>query len=231
MRRSRATLTEVADLGNLARAFWLAARGKRTRPEVLAFTADLDRHLADLARDLLSGTVPVGDLRSFQIRDPKPRTIHAPCFRERVLHHALIAQIGPPLDRTLVDDTYACRPGKGTLAAVLRAQRLLRRCLAPRRAPPPPPRGRLTPPRIGSPLVRGKRARTGSSAAARGTTTPGTCARPTATRTTPATATTTWGSAWPERRRRSDGLPVLRPTTGPKGPLPSGEEQGAPACS
>ncbi len=128
MRRSRATLADVADLGNLARAFWLAARGKRQRPEVLAFTADLDRHLADLARTIIQDTVPVGDLRTVQIRDPKPRTIHAPCFRERVLHHALIAQIGPPLDRALVDDTYACRPGKGTLAAVLRAQRLLRRC-------------------------------------------------------------------------------------------------------
>ena len=127
MRRSRATLADVADLGNLARAFWLAARGKRARPEVLAFAADLDRNLADLARTLLAGTAPVGDMHTFQIRDPKPRTIHAPCFRERILHHALVAHIGPPLDRALIADTYACRPGKGTLAAVLRAQRHLRR--------------------------------------------------------------------------------------------------------
>jgi len=61
-------------------------------------------------------------MRRFRIRDPKPRIIHAPCFRERVLHHALMAHVGPALDRALVDDTYACRLGKGVLAAVRRAQ-------------------------------------------------------------------------------------------------------------
>jgi hypothetical protein len=35
--------------------------------------------------------------------------------------------MGPVLDRSLVDDTFACRTGKGTLAAVLRAQEHVRR--------------------------------------------------------------------------------------------------------
>lgn len=127
MRRSRVSLADVAAVDNLAQAFWRSARGKRERPEVAAFAHDLDGELAELARTILDGTVRVGGMRSFEIHDPKPRTIHAPCFRERVLHHALIASIGPPLDRALVDDTYACRAGKGTLAAVLRAQRQIRR--------------------------------------------------------------------------------------------------------
>jgi len=127
MRRSRATLADVADLDNLSRAFWLAARGKRERPEVLAFAADLDRHLQGLARTILDGTVLVGDMRTFAVRDPKPRIIHAPCFRERVLHHALMTHVGPALDRGLIADTYACRLGKGSLAAVLRVQQHLRR--------------------------------------------------------------------------------------------------------
>ena len=37
----------------------------------------------------------------FHIHDPKPRVIHAPCFRERVLHHAVVAYMGPVLDRAL----------------------------------------------------------------------------------------------------------------------------------
>ena len=61
-------------------------------------------------------------MRAFRIHDPKPRLIHAPAFRERVLHHALMAHAGPVLDRALVFDTYACRVGKGTLAAVRRCQ-------------------------------------------------------------------------------------------------------------
>ena len=60
-------------------------------------------------------------------RDPKPRVIHAPIFEDRVAHHALIAVIGPALDAALIDDTFACRVGKGSLAAVHRAQHFVRR--------------------------------------------------------------------------------------------------------
>ncbi|MEX1368356.1 MAG: reverse transcriptase/maturase family protein [Nannocystaceae bacterium] len=127
MRRSAVGLADVASWDTLCRATWRAAKGKRTRPEVVAFFADLHAELASLHADIMAQTVQVGRMRSFQISDPKPRRIHAPCFRERVLHHALIEHVGPVLDRALVDDTYACREGKGTLAAVRRAQQHSRR--------------------------------------------------------------------------------------------------------
>jgi len=79
--------------------------------------------------------------------------------------------------------------------------------------------------------VQGIRARTGSSAVALGTTTPGTSALPTATRTTLTTATTTWGSAWPERRGELDGPPLIRPHTCPSGEGLAAKSKGAPACS
>mgnify|MGYP002378202041 CR=1 FL=1 len=58
---------------------------------------------------------------------PRASKSTAPCFRDRVMHHALMAHMGPVLERSLVADTFACRVGKGTLAAVLRAQHHLRR--------------------------------------------------------------------------------------------------------
>lgn len=127
MRRSSVSLDDVASLDTLSHAFWRAARGKRERPEVQRLRADLLAELARLGEEIRAGTVRVGELQAFRIRDPKPRIIHAPSFRERVLHHALMAHVGPVLDRTLVDDTFACREGKGTLAAVLRAQHHARR--------------------------------------------------------------------------------------------------------
>ncbi|MEI2808615.1 MAG: RNA-directed DNA polymerase [Albidovulum sp.] len=127
MRRSRVGLADIADWHNLAAAFRRAARGKSERDEVRLFRAGLNGELARLREALLNGSVEVGRMRSFRIRDPKPRIIHAPCFRERVLHHAVMAHVGPALDRALVDDTYACRVGKGALAAVLRAQHHQRR--------------------------------------------------------------------------------------------------------
>jgi hypothetical protein len=121
MKRSTIGLAEIADMHNLAAAFHAAARGERGRGDVEAFRANLDGELAALCADMLGGTLVPGPMRRFRIRDPKPRIIHAPAFRDRVLHHAIMAHAGPVLDRSLVFDTYACRPGKGTLAAVLRA--------------------------------------------------------------------------------------------------------------
>ena len=127
MKRSSIGLDEIADWHNLAAAFHRAAAGKRRRPEVRRFAAEWETELAALRQAILAGAPEVGPVVRFEISDPKPRIIHAPCFRERVLHHALMAHCGPVLDRALVDDTYACRVGKGTLAAVQRAQQHARR--------------------------------------------------------------------------------------------------------
>jgi|GEM_PF-1122283 len=127
MKRSSLGLEPIADWDNLAAAFHCAARGKTTRPEVRTFQADLPNQLAALRRDILAGTGPLGDMRSFRLYDPKPRLIHAPCFRERVLHHAIMAHVGPVLDRSLIADSFACRVGKGALAAIQRVQQQGRR--------------------------------------------------------------------------------------------------------
>jgi RNA-directed DNA polymerase len=60
--------------------------------------------------------------RVFSIYERKPRIIAAAPFRDRVVHHAVMNVIEPPLDGTFIHDSYACRPGKGTHAAVDRYQ-------------------------------------------------------------------------------------------------------------
>ena len=127
MKRSAISLEQVADVNNLADAFWRAARGRRGQPDVARMAVDLDVQLAQLSVEILGLSVSVGHFRRFRIHDPKPRIIHAPCFRERVLHHALMNVMAPVIDRALVDDTFACRPGKGCLAAAHRAQHHVRR--------------------------------------------------------------------------------------------------------
>jgi len=121
-KRSALTLEDIADWDNLCRAVWRAGRGKRSRPEVRRFRASLDSELRGLRAQILSATVPADAPLVFEVRDPKRRTIHAPSFRHRVLHHALMAKLGPVIQRSLVDDTFACIEGRGTLAAVHRAQ-------------------------------------------------------------------------------------------------------------
>ena len=44
--------------------------------------------------------------------------ITAPCFPERVLHHAIMNVCEPVFERWLIADTFACRQGKGRIAAL-----------------------------------------------------------------------------------------------------------------
>ncbi len=75
---------------------------------------------------LLRDEFAFGRYVTFTIWDPKQRTIHAPCLEERVAHHALMNVCEPIFDRHAIDDTYACRRGKGRLAAIRRAESFCR---------------------------------------------------------------------------------------------------------
>ncbi len=127
MRRGGPTFDAITAFTALHAAALRAARGLTKRPAVARFLVDLEPALFDLQRALRSGDYRPRPLRRFRIRDPKPRTISVAHFRDRVVHHALCAGIGPRLERYADPDSYACRVGKGNLAAVLRAQRLARK--------------------------------------------------------------------------------------------------------
>ncbi len=119
-------MQEVVTAENLRLAFWKAAKGNRAKTDCRAFEADLDGHLEALRVGLASGTTEFGNYRHFRIRDPKPRLICAAAFVERVAHHALMNLCEPILERAAVFDSYACRKGKGRLAAVDRARHFAR---------------------------------------------------------------------------------------------------------
>lgn len=127
MKRKRIELDEIAAYANLHLATWKAARGKRSRPDVARFIEHLDTHLAQMAENILAERVPCGHYREFLIHDPKRRRIHAACFVDRVLHHAIMNLAEPVFERSLVPTTYACRPGKGVHLAVTQVQKNLRR--------------------------------------------------------------------------------------------------------
>ena len=120
-------MERVLDRENLREAYARAARGKRTKRDAAAFGERLEENLAELASELAAGTYEVGPYHQFTIFDPKERTITAPCFRDRVLHHALTLVCEPVFERFLIADTFACRRGKGREAAVERARYFARR--------------------------------------------------------------------------------------------------------
>lgn len=111
---------------NLVAAYREARKGKRRSPEVAAFDADAFANLVNIHEHLLRGTWQPGQARRFWVRDPKWREITAPPFPDRIVHHAIVRIIEPLFERRFIHDSYACRRGKGTHAAVRRTQSFLR---------------------------------------------------------------------------------------------------------
>lgn len=118
MRRAGNLIAQVADYDNIALAFTRAARGKWNRPDIQAFSRAADQEIRQLRNHVLKGALPLGNYRFFEISDPKPRVISVAPFRHRVLHHALMNICGPYFERAAYYHSYACRRGKGSLAAL-----------------------------------------------------------------------------------------------------------------
>jgi hypothetical protein len=127
MKRLGGIWPQVVSFENLLLAYRKARRGKGRSPDVARFALDLEKELLRLRRELEDGTYWPGAYRLFEIYERKPRTIVAAPFRDRVVHHAVMNLIEPPLDRTFIHDSYACRRGKGVHAAVDRYQGWARR--------------------------------------------------------------------------------------------------------
>ena len=109
---------------NLLRAARKARRNKRHRPDVQAFEFDAERELLRIRDELQSGTHAFGPYHTFTVTEPKPRLISAAPYRDRVVHHALCNVLEPVYERSFITDSYACRAGKGTHAAVRRCHAL-----------------------------------------------------------------------------------------------------------
>lgn len=127
MKRIGAIFDEIVSFENLFHAWRKARRGKRNRPDVASFALNLESELLALQRELDSGESCPGEYRQFTIYERKPRTISKAPFRDRVVHHALMNVIEPRIDRQFINDSYACRKGRGVHAAVDRYQTWSRR--------------------------------------------------------------------------------------------------------
>lgn len=92
-----------------------------------AFGLDLEHELLALQRELASAEYRPRPYRLFNIYEGEPRVIAIASFRDRVVHHAVMNLIEPPLGRAFILDSYACRYGNGVQAAVERYPRGARR--------------------------------------------------------------------------------------------------------
>lgn len=114
-------------LENLYRAYRQCRRRKRNTHNALVFERALEENLVALHEELERGTYRPGRFLAFLVEKPKRREIFAAGFRDRVVHHLLVAHLERIWEPRLIHDSFACRRGKGTHAGVERLRSFARR--------------------------------------------------------------------------------------------------------
>lgn len=115
---------------NLHKAWLDCRRRKRGKSTSLAFEANAEEELLDLASELASRSYRPRPSTCFAARNDKYREVFAAQFRDRVVHHLLVRELEKIWEPIFIHDSYACRRGKGSHAAVERLQRFMRRVTA-----------------------------------------------------------------------------------------------------
>jgi len=114
---------KIISVENLVEAWKEFVCGKRAKRDVQEFSLQLMNNIFELHDELVDGRYVHGGYHAFNISDPKPRSIHKASVRDRLLHHALYRILYPFFDRTFIADSFSCRKGKGTHAAMDRFRR------------------------------------------------------------------------------------------------------------
>ena len=117
---------EMTSFPWLERAYRNARKQKRYRDEVLTFSNDLDANLLRIQVELKAGAFRFGPYRRHWVYVPKKRMVMALPFDSRIVQWAVYQELNPFFDRMMIEDSYACRVGKGSLAAAERLQYWLR---------------------------------------------------------------------------------------------------------
>jgi hypothetical protein len=105
-----------------------ARKHKRNTHNQLKFEMFQEAQLFQLAKIIKDRKYTPKPCIAFIIRKPVMREIFAADFIDRVDHHLIYRCIYPIIDKKLINDTYSCRKGKGTLYGINRAKGFMRSC-------------------------------------------------------------------------------------------------------
>ena len=97
-----------------------ARKCKRYKVEIMQFVDNLESELWEISRDLKEETYELGKYRKFYVVEPKVRLVMALQYRDRIVQWSVYRFLNPFYDKMFIDDSYACRVGKGSHNAIAR---------------------------------------------------------------------------------------------------------------
>ncbi len=112
-------------LASIISAYYLCRKGKRNSTYQLTFEYNFEQNLLALQKQFKNNSYKIGKSTCFVITYPSTREIFAANFTDRIVHHLLISYIEPPIDKTFIYDSFACRKEHGVICGVKRLQNFL----------------------------------------------------------------------------------------------------------
>jgi RNA-directed DNA polymerase len=109
-------------------AYFQCRKNKRNTINALLFEKHFEANLFRLEEEINDGSYQPGRSIAFIVNKPVKREIFAADFRDRVVHHWLINKLNPLFESIFINDSYACRTGKGTHYGIKRADEFIRTC-------------------------------------------------------------------------------------------------------
>ncbi len=116
------------DVEQLFEAYLSCRKTKRYTQNALKFEVDYEANLFQIKDEIENGSYSPGRSIAFIVNKPVKREIFAADFRDRVVHHWLINKLNPLFENLFIQDSYACRVGKGTHYGVIRADSFIKAC-------------------------------------------------------------------------------------------------------
>jgi len=127
MKRHKNLIEKITDPLNLYDALHKTAKGKRSKIDCMRFMDWEFRNMAKLRTLIISGSYKPDAPSTFAIFEPKPRSIVALRFHDRVVQHAIHSIISPIFNKTFLPCSYACRIGYGAHRAARDVQAAIRK--------------------------------------------------------------------------------------------------------
>ncbi len=125
MKRASNLIERATTDESLTLAWHKARRGRSRSRAVRDFERRLETNLERIGTALRQGRYEWGEFRSFIVYDPKEREISAPPFCDRVAQHALFNVCAPIFNNRQIENSFACRIGKGQTGAITLVRRYL----------------------------------------------------------------------------------------------------------
>ncbi len=107
---------------------WRKARkGKTKKDYVKEFEENTIKNILYLHYELKNKSYSPKPIKTFILRDPKTRKISKSDFRDRIVHHSIVNILEPIFDKSFIEDSCANRKRKGTLFAIQRFNKFVRK--------------------------------------------------------------------------------------------------------